>query len=115
MPRAPWRARARPITSAWSSRATASSRRAAGLAAIAGVSNGNAGCCRRRSNNLQSLGRVAIAFRADLHRFLGDFIEHLRGLRLGRMFGVPAGYAGRRMFVCLIEDGFIVKDRKSVV
>ena len=25
------------------------------------------------------------------------------------MFGVPAGYAGRRMFVCLIEDGFIVK------
>ena len=25
------------------------------------------------------------------------------------MFGLPAGYAGRRMFVCLIEDGLIVK------
>ena len=25
------------------------------------------------------------------------------------MFGLPAGYAGRRMFVCLIEDGIIVK------
>jgi len=25
------------------------------------------------------------------------------------MFGLPAGYAGRRMFVCVIEDGFIVK------
>jgi len=25
------------------------------------------------------------------------------------MFGRPAGYAGRRMFVCLIEDGLIVK------
>ena len=25
------------------------------------------------------------------------------------MFGLPAGYAGRKMFVCLIEDGLIVK------
>ena len=25
------------------------------------------------------------------------------------MFGLPAGYAGRRMFVCLMEDGLIVK------
>jgi len=25
------------------------------------------------------------------------------------MFGLPAGYAGRRMFVCLIENGLIVK------
>lgn len=52
---------------------------------------------------------MAIAFRADLQPFLDEFIEHHRGLRLGRMFGLPAGYAGRRMFVCLIEDGFIVK------
>jgi hypothetical protein len=52
---------------------------------------------------------VAIAFRADLQPFLAEFIEHHRGLRIGRMFGLPAGYAGRRMFVCLIEDGFIVK------
>ena len=25
------------------------------------------------------------------------------------MFGRPAGYAGRKMFVCLIDDGLIVK------
>jgi len=51
---------------------------------------------------------VAIAFRADLQPFLADFIEQHRGLRAGRMFGLPAGYAGRKMFVCLIEEGFIV-------
>jgi len=50
-----------------------------------------------------------MAFRADLQPFLAEFIEHHRGLRIGRMFGLPAGYAGRRMFVCLIEDGLIVK------
>jgi hypothetical protein len=52
---------------------------------------------------------VPIPFRTDLQPFLADFIEHHRGLRTGRMFGLPAGYAGRRMFVCLIEDGLIVK------
>ena len=52
---------------------------------------------------------MAIAFRADLQPFLAEFIEHHRGLRVGRMFGLPAGYAGRKMFVCLIEEGFIVK------
>lgn len=57
---------------------------------------------------------MAIAFRADLQPFLADFIEHHRGLRIGRMFGLPAGYAGRRMFVCLIEDGFIVKLPQSL-
>jgi hypothetical protein len=52
---------------------------------------------------------VPIAFRADLQPFLAEFIEHHRGLRIGRMFGLPAGYAGRKLFVCLIEDGVIVK------
>jgi hypothetical protein len=52
---------------------------------------------------------VAIAYRTDLQPFLADFIEEHRGLRRGHMFGRPAGYAGRRMFVCLIDDGFIVK------
>ena len=28
---------------------------------------------------------------------------------MGRLFGRPAGYAGRRMFVCLMDDGLIVK------
>ena len=57
---------------------------------------------------------MAIGFRADLQPFLTEFIEHHRGLRIGRMFGLPAGYAGRRMFVCLIEDGFIVKLPQSL-
>jgi hypothetical protein len=52
---------------------------------------------------------VPIAFRTDLQPFLAEFIDHHRGLRIGRMFGLPAGYAGRKLFVCLIEDGFIVK------
>jgi hypothetical protein len=52
---------------------------------------------------------VPSAFRADLQPFLADFVEHHRGLRTGRMFGLPAGYAGRKMFVCLVEDGLIVK------
>ena len=52
---------------------------------------------------------MPIAFRADLQPFLVEFIEHHRGLRIGRMFGLPAGYAGRRLFVCLMEDGLIVK------
>lgn len=52
---------------------------------------------------------MAIPFRADLQRFLAEFIEQHRGLRMGRLFGRPAGYAGRRLFVCLMNDGFIVK------
>jgi hypothetical protein len=52
---------------------------------------------------------VPIAFRADLQPFLADFIEQHRGLRIGRMFGLPAGYAGRKLFVCLMEDGLIVR------
>lgn len=52
---------------------------------------------------------MPIAFRADLAPFLAEFIEYHRGLRIGRMFGLPAGYAGRKLFVCLMEDGLIVK------
>ena len=52
---------------------------------------------------------MAIAFRADLQPFLADFVEQHRGLRIGKMFGRPAGYAGRKMFVCLMDDGVIVK------
>ena len=52
---------------------------------------------------------MPIAFRSDLKPFLAEFIEQHRGLRLGRMFGLPAGYAGRKLFVCLIEEGLIVR------
>jgi hypothetical protein len=52
---------------------------------------------------------VPIPFRADLRVFLAEFIEEHSGIRLGRMFGLPAGYVGRRLFVCLMEDGIIVR------
>jgi hypothetical protein len=47
-------------------------------------------------------------FRADLRAFLEEFVDSHRGLRLGRVFGRPAVYAGRRLFTCLMENGLIV-------
>ena len=52
---------------------------------------------------------MAIPFRADLQQFLAGFIEAHRGVRRGVMFGVPAAYAGRRMFACVLEDGLIIR------
>ena len=52
---------------------------------------------------------VPIPFRSELEPFLREFILSHRGLRLGKMFGLPAGYAGRRLFACLLEDGVIVR------
>jgi hypothetical protein len=50
-----------------------------------------------------------IPFRSELRPFLEEFVETHRGARLGKMFGLPALYAGRRLFACLIEDGMIVR------
>jgi len=58
---------------------------------------------------------VPIPFRADLRPFLTEFIERHRGVRLGTMFGLPAGYVGRRLFVCLLEDGLIIRLPPDVV
>lgn len=52
---------------------------------------------------------MALPFRADLQVFLTEFTDQHRGVRLGRMFGLPAGYVGRRLFACLMEDGIIVR------
>jgi hypothetical protein len=52
---------------------------------------------------------MPIPFRSDLESFLTEFIEHHRGVRAGKMFGLPAGYVGRRLFACLMEDGIIVR------
>ena len=52
---------------------------------------------------------MPIPFRADLQIFLTEFAEQHRGIRLGKMFGLPAGYVGRRLFACLMEDGIIVR------
>lgn len=52
---------------------------------------------------------MSIPFRSDLQSFLTEFIDHHRGVRLGKMFGLPAGYAGRKLFVCLMEDGILIR------
>ena len=52
---------------------------------------------------------MPIPFRADLQTFLTEFAEQHRGIRLGKMFGLPGGYVGRRLFACVIEDGIIVR------
>ncbi|HTI41381.1 MAG TPA: hypothetical protein VL693_06115 [Vicinamibacterales bacterium] len=52
---------------------------------------------------------MAIRFRTDLQRFLADFTEHHRGVRIGQLFGLPAAYAGRRMFACLRGNRLLVK------
>lgn len=58
---------------------------------------------------------MPIPFRSDLRQFLDEFIDQHRGVRPGRMFGLPAGYVGRRLFTCLMEDGIIVRLPDDVV
>jgi hypothetical protein len=52
---------------------------------------------------------VRFAWRQDLEEYLAGFVAGHRGLRFGRMFGMPAGYAGRRLFSCVFEDGITAK------
>jgi hypothetical protein len=48
---------------------------------------------------------MPIPFRRDLERALAEFVESHKGLRMGWAFGLPAAFAGRRMFACVVEDG----------
>jgi len=52
---------------------------------------------------------LPIPYRRELTSFLEEFAAQHRGVRLGKMFGLPALYAGRRLFACLLEDGVIVR------
>ncbi len=52
---------------------------------------------------------MTVAWRRDLESWLGGFVSTHNGTRLGRMFGVPAAYAGRRLFSCVIENGVIAR------
>jgi hypothetical protein len=45
----------------------------------------------------------------DLRTFLSEFVAARRGLRQGRMFGMPAAFAGPRLFACIAEGGIICK------
>jgi TfoX/Sxy family transcriptional regulator of competence genes len=53
--------------------------------------------------------KLPIPYRRELAAFLEEFAEQHRGVRLGRMFGLPAIYVGRRLVASLIEDGVIVR------
>ena len=47
--------------------------------------------------------------RLDLRDFLQAFVEQHRGLRFGKIFGRPAGYAGRRVFAYVTSDGLAIR------
>jgi hypothetical protein len=46
---------------------------------------------------------------ADLRSWLTEFLDAHRGVRLGRLFGHTAAYAGRGVFAYVMEDGLVVK------
>ena len=52
---------------------------------------------------------MPIPYRRDLGSFLQEFADGHRGVRLGKMFGLPAIYVGRRLCACLMEGGVIVR------
>jgi hypothetical protein len=52
---------------------------------------------------------MPIPFRTELVSFLDEFAERHRGVRRGKMFGLPAIYVGRRLVTCLMEDGIAVR------
>jgi hypothetical protein len=52
---------------------------------------------------------VRAAWRKDLEHVLQTFVADHRGLRTGRMFGLPGAFAGRKLFACVVQDGLTVK------
>ena len=52
---------------------------------------------------------MPIPFRSELTAFLDEFAEQHRGVRRGKMFGLPAIYVGRRLVACLMEDGIAIR------
>jgi hypothetical protein len=52
---------------------------------------------------------MPIPFRQELTVFLDEFAEQHRGVRRGKMFGLPAIYVGRRLVTCLMEEGIAVR------
>jgi hypothetical protein len=52
---------------------------------------------------------MPIPYRQELSAFIDEFADLHRGVRRGKMFGLPAIYVGRKLVTCLIEDGIIVR------
>jgi hypothetical protein len=44
-----------------------------------------------------------------MRSLLAEFGDAHRGVRVGQLFGVPAAYAGRRLFASLADDGIVVR------
>ena len=47
---------------------------------------------------------MSAANRRELLDLFETFVAQHRGLRLGKMFGAPAIFAGRRLSACLIDE-----------
>lgn len=45
----------------------------------------------------------------DMEKILNEFVLAHRGLRMGRLFGLPVAYAGRRIFARISDLGLEVK------
>ena len=52
---------------------------------------------------------MQVRWRKELEEYLSRFVAAHRGLRFGRLFGLPAAYAGRTMFSCVVEDGITAR------
>jgi hypothetical protein len=52
---------------------------------------------------------VHVAWRRDLEQLLRAFVADHRGLTLGRMFGAPGAFAGRKLFARVVGDGITVR------
>lgn len=47
--------------------------------------------------------------RPDVEHVVADLVAGLPGVRPGKMFGFPAFYAGRKLFVCIYGEGVGLK------
>lgn len=52
---------------------------------------------------------MRMLYRQELTPFIEEFAAHHCGVRLGRMFGRPAVYVGRRLCACLMDAGVIIR------
>ena len=50
-----------------------------------------------------------VAWRKDLEQLLNTFVADHRGLSMGRLFGAPAAYAGRKVFACVVSEGITLR------
>jgi len=57
---------------------------------------------------------MPVPYRTELQPFIEEFAREHRGVRLGKMFGLPAIYVGRKLVTCLMEEGILVRLPKDI-